>query len=472
MGKYIACGQYNNNFKYIILSCVFNILVNFIFGFDLDYDFKGLLLIPSKGQKILYMHSRVYEIFKNIGVFVFACTFYKIETMQNKKKVSSQRTLSFSSAKSNNEITYIFNDIEDEIGSISILNFIFVITVYVCIEQLSDIFFQLGLMIFDFWMFELLIISYINAKMFKLKIYRHQMFAILFNSIICLLFRLPSFILSLSMETDDENNENGESLFEISKWYIVLGMVIYIMIITIRAYSYTKIKWFIDLKYISSTKLLIFIGFIGIIVSSISCIIVTFIKCSPDINFCEIIITDNSTNSTNSINSTIKYLDNLYVFFNKISTLDYYEIIIEACVILFGMIFKFFFLYYNILIIEYLTPVHIIFYASIFYFIIKIIAIIYDKIISNNYFNGNKEFNNKKFFLDTLGNFIAIFGFLIYLELIELRCCKLNYNLRKTISNRSIDDIKQSIEYEGFNEEDEQSEKENSKISELESNPL
>jgi len=61
---------------------------------------------------------------------------------------------------------------------------------------------------------------------------------------------------------------------------------------------------------------------------------------------------------------------------------------------------------------------------------------------------------------------------LIYLELIELRCCKLNYNLRKTISKRSIDDISQSIGYEGFNEEDEQSEKENSKISELESNFL
>jgi len=462
MGKYIACGQYNKNFKYIILVCVFNILVNFIFGFDLDDEFKELLLIPSKGQKKLYKHSRVYEIFKNIGVFIFACVFYKIEAMKNKKKVSSQRTLSFSSAKSNNEIIYIFNDIEDEIGSISILNFIFVITIYVCIEQLSDIFFQLGLMIFDFWMFELLIISYINAKMFKLKIYRHQMFAILFNSIICLLFRLPSFILSFFMKKKIEDNK---SLFVISNWYIVLGIFIYIIIITIRAYSYTKIKWFIDLKYISSTKLLIFIGFIGIIISSISCIIVTFIKCSSEINFCEV---------EDTANSTIKYLDNFGVFFNKISILDYSEIIIEACVILFGMIFKYFFFYYNILIIEYLTPVHIIFYNSIFYFIIKIIAIFYNKIKDNLLLDKSIKFYNiqKHTILDILGNFIAIFGFLIYLELIELRFCKLNYNLRKNIAKRSIDDIKQSIGYEGFNEEDEQSEKENSKSSELESNPL
>ena len=71
-------------------------------------------------------------------------------------------------------------------------------------------------------MFELLVISYINAKMFKLKIYRHQKFAIIFNSLICLLFRIPYFILSLK---DTENNnkelESGKSLFEISGWYIV-----------------------------------------------------------------------------------------------------------------------------------------------------------------------------------------------------------------------------------------------------------
>jgi len=462
MGKYIAFGHYNKNFKYIILACVFNILVSFTFGFELYDDFKKLTLFPLDKKKELYKHSSVYEIFRNIGIFVFACVFYKIEVMLNKKKVTSQRTSSFSSAKSNNEIVLIFNELENEIGNISILNFIFVITIYVCIEQLSDIFFQLGLMIFDFWMFELLIISYINAKMFKLKIYKHQMFAIIFNSIICLLFRLPSFILSFSMK---KNIKDERSLFVISKWYIVLGIFIYIIIITIRAYSYTKIKWFIDLKYISSTKLLIFIGFIGILVSSISCTIETFIKCSPKINFCE--VKDENNNS---------YLDNFYIFNDHLSKLSTpTEVFYEVCVILFGMIFKFFTCYYNILIIKFLTPVYIIFYSSIYYFIIKIIAIFYNIMSANYFFDIKYEKAERRFYiflLDLSGNFIAIFGFLIYLELIELRFCKLNYNLREAISKRSIDDIKQSIGYEGFNEEDEQSEKENSKISELEINAL
>ena len=221
MGKYISCGQYNKNFKYIILGCFFNILVKFIFGFDLDNGFNELLLFPSNGQRKLYKHMRVYDIIGNIGLFIFSCVFYKIERMTNKKEITSQKTLSFLPTKSNNQIILIFNDSQDEMDSISVLNFIFIITVYACIEYLSDIFYQLGLKIFDFWMFELLVISYINAKMFKLKIYKHQMFAIIFNSFICLIFRLPSFILSFSLKENndgkEERNEKFEkSLFEIS----------------------------------------------------------------------------------------------------------------------------------------------------------------------------------------------------------------------------------------------------------------
>ena len=408
MGKYISCGQYNKNYKYIIFGVFFNNLVLFIFRFDYE-DFKNLLLFPSKGQDKLYKHFAVHEIFRNIGIFIFGCVFYKIEEMLNKKEIASHKTSKNSSKESNNQISLIFNDSQEEIDSISILNFIFVITTYVCIEYLSDIYYQLDLRIFDFWMFELLIISYINAKMFKLKIYRHQMLAIFFNSFICLLFRLPSFILSFSLK--DKN-----SLYKKSNWFIVLGLIIYVIIITIRSYSYAKMKWFIDLKYISLTKLLISIGFIGIFVSSISCIIQTNIKCSLKFNFCEV-------EKDNMEGPKDHYLDNFIIYNENVSKLEFpKEIIIEICVILLGMICKFCALYYNMLILKFLTPVHIIFDSSLYYFIIKIIALVYNKININYFFDENENVAKLKFLrfiLDILVNFFAIFGFLIYLELIE-----------------------------------------------------
>ena len=460
MGKYFSCGQYNKNYKYIIFGCFFNILVSFIFGLDLYDDFKELLLFPSKGQKKLYKHVRVHDIFRNLSVFIFSCVLYKIEVMSSKKDITYKRELKFSSVKSKNQIILIFNDSENEIGSISVLNFLFIITLYVCIEYLSDIFYQLGLKIFDFWMFELLVISYINAKMFKLKIYRHQKCAIFFNSFICLLFRLPYFILSFLLK-EEKGEKDPKSLYELSKWYIVLELFSYIMIITIRAYSYTKIKWFMDLKYISSTKLLIYIGFIGTLVSSISCVIETYIKCSERINFCEVKDENNYT-----------YIDNFISYYKDLPNIeDKTEITIEIFVILFGMICKFFASFYDILVIKFLTPIHIIFYSSIYYFFIKFIAIFYNRIKNNHFFNENKENDKKRFYISLLDlscTIFAIFGFLIYLEIIELYFCKLNYNLRRCIEKRSMDDITQSIGYDDFNEEEEQSEKDNSKGLELE----
>ena len=141
MGKYISCGQYNKNYKYIILGIFFNILTNFIVGFD----FKELLLFNSEKQKELYKHFTVHEIFQNIGVFLLSIVFYKIETMSNKKEITSHEIISSSTIKSNNEIILIFNDSQDEIDNISILSFILVITIYVCIEFLAEIFSKLGL---------------------------------------------------------------------------------------------------------------------------------------------------------------------------------------------------------------------------------------------------------------------------------------------------------------------------------------
>ena len=259
-------------------------------------------MFPSDGQKLLYNHAAVHEIFRNIGVF--------------NKKVLTSHKISINSSRESNNIILIFNNSQNEIGSISILILIFVITTYIYIEYLSDIYYRLGLKIFDFWMFELLVISYINAKIFKLTIYKHQKFAIFFNSFICLLFRLPCFILSFSL-----NNEN--SLYKENKWLIALGLIIYVIIITIRAYSYTRIKWFIDLKYISLTKLLILIGFIGIFVSSISCVIQTYIKCSFIINICQV---------KNNKNSNDYYLYNFIIYIENINALGSTEIILECCV--------------------------------------------------------------------------------------------------------------------------------------------
>ena len=121
MGKYFSFGRYNKNYKYIIFGCFFNILMIFIFGLDLDDDFNELLLFPSDGQKKLYKHISVHEIFHYIGIFIASCIFYKKEAMSNKNEITSKRTSILSRMSSNNEIILIFNDSQEKMGSISFL---------------------------------------------------------------------------------------------------------------------------------------------------------------------------------------------------------------------------------------------------------------------------------------------------------------------------------------------------------------
>ena len=127
MGKYFSFGRYNKNYKYIIFGCFFNILVDFIYGIDFNDDFNELLLIPSDGQKKLYKHTIVHEIFRYIGIFIFSYILYKKEIMSNKKEITSKRTSLISTMRSNSEIILVFNDSQDEIVNISILIFSFII---------------------------------------------------------------------------------------------------------------------------------------------------------------------------------------------------------------------------------------------------------------------------------------------------------------------------------------------------------
>ena len=45
-----------------------------------------------------------------------------------------------------------------------------------------------------------------------------------------------------------------------------------------------------------------------------------------------------------------------------------------------------------------------------------------------------------KFTSDFLGDILSIIGFLVYLEIIELNFGNLDYNLRRTIMERAIED--------------------------------
>jgi hypothetical protein len=218
-------------------------------------------------------------------------------------------------------------------------------------------------------------------------------------------------------------------------WFLPIGIIIFLLYVFMTSYVYSKIKWFMELNLISLTKLFMVYTSVGLLINMINCIILTFIKCWGDakIYFCR--VSDNEGNY---------YVENIILYFEKIS--EIYEkdksgfIFLIIKIILYTILFSFY-IYFFFSTLKHLNPEYYYFSASLIDIIFKIISLFQNKIFRGYYFakeEKDSELLFKLFLLNIIGDFISIFAFLIYLEIIELNFWGLNYNLRKSIIERGI----------------------------------
>ena len=327
-----------------------------------------------------------------------------------------------------------------------------------------DLFYKCGLRDLDYWMLELIIVSRLIERMFHLEIYKHQKFGIYFNIIFCGIFKIFSFSISFFYGINDNDN-NNELPYIKNYWLIPIGIISYIIIMTLRSLINCEIKCLIDIKYISPLKLLILFGIVGFFISSTVSIISTFFICKTP-NFLDICHVKNTTEE--------KYFENFEIYYNTLTeqlfnnkTIFVKELLFEIGVNILGMISNFFNILFYVLTIKHLTPVHIIFSNSIYYFIIQIFILIHYLITKNENIEKKVLF---KHIIDIIEDFFSLFGFMVYLEIIELHFCGLNYDLRKNITSRSILDsninINIPIDEELINDKEYQESKESSFSSE------
>jgi hypothetical protein len=320
--------------------------------------------------------------------------------------------------------------------------------IWITSQILISIYYKIGLRDLDFWMLELLIISYLNSKMFKLETYNHQKVAIYFNVIICSIFKLSSFLISFFQE---------HSLYYKYAYLIPIGIFVYLIIIFLRAYSINKLKWLMDLKYIAPSKLIMISGLIGTVMNLIVCIVSTYIKCL-NVEFGQNLCKVSKFNfKVEDNNPKEKYYENFFIYFEDLSHLDTTDISLEIISFLLGSICYFFYYFFYILVVKYLTPVHLSFTNSIYYFFVHILLFIMtDK--------NESAFNYSKFWVDILSESLSFIGFLIYLEIIELHFCGLHHDLKIYIIGRSIKDKNGNFPIDDTSIMDESPEKDNDNI--------
>ena len=432
----ITFGKFKHKYKYILYSAISLLISDFAFGINYHGVFTEVSLMTIFGiTDVNYnQHYYIRQIFCYFGTFILSIILYKIEekksrgdSIKSKKEISSSLESSFNSSS---EIELIYENNETIYYSkFFVSKLLFLILLWVIeekfTEKLNSIFKHL-----DFWMLEFLFLSIFSKKYLAIEIYRHQKLAMLLT-ILPLTLKIATIFLSFyEDEESDSNNfkpndEHLKILYVLYPWLIPIGITIYLSMKIMRAYIKTQIKWYMDIKYVSTTKLLMNYGIIGTIFYTIICTITTFTECSKgykNINdyFCELEDADNKK----------KYFASFSLYFTKVLFKHY---ILEPIILFFGILGFCFYKFYSLMIIKKLTPIHLVFSLPLFYIMRKIILSI------TFLFNGLNDASciyKEKYVIDTIGDFLCIFAYLIYLEIIKLNFCNLNFNLRDNIITR------------------------------------
>ena len=438
MGEYITFGKYNHLYKYILFYLFLSMLSQGLYGLNYFSYFnliKFTFFVDENLDFIKYYFIRKI-IFSYFGTFILAC----ISLIYD--KIKTIREIKDATLRNSNHIIIIHEGNNENVEQKNTFLFLLIIIfLWVLEEQVLDIYSR-NLPHIDFWMLELIIIAKLNSIILKIPIFKHQKF-VLYFSLVPIIIK----IITIIIEIEDGKKE---FIYEDNLYWIPIGLLIYFTFVTLKAYVIIKIKWLMDLKYISANKLLIIYGLIGTVFYSIFSLISSF--------------TENEENNQNKGKNNNIFINIYYSFYSYYLLFRHSnetQIIVEIIVSILRMIL-FYYINYNVMmIIKYLTPMHIVFLTPIFYFFTKVVVIICNLIYCSikkdlSGFLDNKEVPMiiEKFLLDLFQDIFCFLGFLVYLEIIQLDFCGFNYNLRDEIIKRGDQELdNMSTSDDSFNED-------------------
>ena len=254
MGSFITIGEYNSLYKYMWFSISFKLIYEYLYGNDLPTEMK-IFKTDSFPKSVLIQECLNYLVIFILSIFLFI-----YEKNQNKSETyeepSNNDTENISTLSKGIKSKLIYKNYENM--KISYKPIIIIIILIILSDQLRNTFYIFNLKGLDFKMFEILFVCIITLLMFKIPIYRHKKIAIGFLLISCVTMKILSIIYRLI-------DNHKKRIFKIYTWILPIGIGSFILISLLRSYNFCKIKWLLELKFISVSKLLLFYGSLGFI---------------------------------------------------------------------------------------------------------------------------------------------------------------------------------------------------------------
>ena len=457
---FIGFGKFTRYHKYLLIAIICQFISDYSMGLNkMNKDSKDVNIIFRFYAK-LNLHKLVKAFIEFLG-FIFGgvilCFIYNIlEGKTGKKnsmaKVQRKREKYLENKKNYNYIELFF------IG--------FFISFNKIIVNLANNFLVLEN---DFWVLELVSITIFSHYILKMKIKNHHIAAILIIIPIIFIDIISYFLPSThNNNCDDKCNLTDNNFFEIINiiseklkyryLIIIIIFCLFVLGIILKDLSWVRAKYFIDIRGINPYKILISTGLIGCILVTICSFILSSVPCyTLDVDYFnnESYVKDNRTytffneicffakQKQNESNVTLNfYYDNITSFFeNEYNLIDNNYDKLEIFIFI-----PLYFLMYtaikimNVMMIKYLDPNVILINKNVTFFIEGIINYVFIIKFDENYLIP------LMFILLEIKHLISLISNIIYLEILELKFCNLDYDIRKSIVIRGEIESEAQIE--------------------------
>ena len=381
-------------------SCLYFYILLFIVCYHLKRLFsKNEILVMNNHilVKRIYIYFS-YILLGSIANYVLNRNLNKTE--KNKINDINSQTLS-------SESTYKNTIKLSKFDKFSIIIICFIYVIYIESIKIIQFFDYESL---NIWTIKVVYTLIFMNHYFPQDLYKHKIFSMTIIIVLCVFLKV--FVTFLDNHINIYQEKGILVCFDIFIIYNFLSFII--------SFAQVKIKDFIDRKYISLYFIIMLIGIIGLIITSISALFFYLFG-----KYCN----DNLKMHLYCYGDSLSYFDELKDIFINNKNLSYIKIILITPIYLF---IEFLFLTFSILIIKYLNPIYLLLSENIY-------NLTYD---IDDYINENNYNNYIKFIISEISEISQIIAFLIYLEIIELRFCGLSENIRKNIIIRGENDFK------------------------------
>ena len=392
----ISIGKCARNYLYILGSPLFKFFSLLLLGdknisFNENNDGIGLFgFCPT-----LFSSNFMQSILIYFGYIVFGIIFFFF------KKIKKTGNNDLEKRESQDK-TFIYNGPSIN-GSKNLWKQVVVVSLaFVLHIEIKKILYNEGFQFFNFWTVEVLFIQHFMRKYFIVNYYIHHKVAIIFNVTVCSAILITASLLPTSLNSGFDNSYTTLKDKLGSYFYFILFILFFLFLSYIYSFSRVYSKVFMEFKFISPFKIIVFYGIVGFIISLISF----------------------------GVSNPLGYHDNIgkYIFDMKdvLNGVKPYKFWVEIfCTYPLFSFISFMEIYFEILTIYYLNPFYILMTNTIYYGIIEIIYFLLN--ISND------PMKILHIIFTELAEVFCLLGLMIYLEILILNFCGLNDKVKSRL---------------------------------------